>query len=111
MNATHVSITPFRFAHVLLTVDTAGIHYGDYNVTILATSGQSISHQLVYDVSAWPSTLATAPGLVIDPLYLTMIGIWLSILAVIVVSALWGRRREKQAPAESRERISDENPV
>jgi len=96
LNTTQVSVTPFKFPRVLLTVDTRGVQLGDYNVTITATSSPSRSHQLVYRVSAWPESTAPSPGPVIDPQFL----IWAGLLTFVVVMALWDvlsrRRRRKQ---------------
>jgi len=95
LNTTHVSVTPFKFAPVLLTVDTAGVQLGDYNVTITA-SGPSKYHQLVYHVSAWPQSTATPPGPVIQTQFLVTIGILISVMALIMLDNLWDRKRGKQ---------------
>jgi hypothetical protein len=96
LNTTHVSVTPFKFAHVLLTVDTAGVQLGDYNVTITATSSPSKSHQLVYHVSAWPAPAAAPPGPVIDLAPLVILGIFVLLIALVLVDGLWIGKRGKQ---------------
>src|SRR5207244_7224154 len=58
LNTTQVTITPQKWGYVLLTVDTAGVQLGDYNVTITATSSSSKSHHVVYHVSSWPRPVA-----------------------------------------------------
>ena len=95
LNATQVSITPQKRARVLLTVDAAGVQPGDYNVTITATS-ISKYHQLVYHVSAWPESTATPPRPVIQTQFLVTIGIWISVMALIILDNLWVRKRESQ---------------
>ncbi len=96
LNTTHVAVTPFKFAHVLLTVDTAGVQLGDYNVTITATSSPSKSHQLVYHVSAWPAPAAAPPGPLINPQLLAPVGLLISIVAIALLNTLWSRKRGKQ---------------
>jgi hypothetical protein len=105
LNATQVSITPQKWAKVLLTVDTAGVQLGDYNVTITATASPSKYHQLVYHVSAWPQSTATPPGPVIQTQFLVMMGIWISVMALIMLDNLWVRKREKQ-PQKNLEGLS-----
>ena len=96
LNATQVSITPQKWAKVLLTVDTAGVQLGDYNVTITATASRSKSHQLVYHVSAWPQSTASPPGPVVQTQSLVAIGILISVMALIMLDNLWDRKRGKQ---------------
>jgi hypothetical protein len=96
LNTTHVSVTPFTFAHVLLTVDTAGVQFGDYNVTITATSSPSRSHQLVYHVSAWPESTAASPGPVIYPQLLVWAGLLIFVVAIALSDILLRRRRRKE---------------
>jgi hypothetical protein len=96
LNTTHVSVTPFTFAHVLLTVDTAGVQFGDYNVTITATSSPSRSHQLVYHVSAWPESTAAPPGPAIDPQLLVWAGLLIFVVAIALSDILLRRRRRKE---------------
>jgi len=109
LNMTRVSITPFKFAHVLLTVDAAGIQQGDYNVTITGSSSPSLSHQLVYHVFAWPERTSVSQGGVINPEILTIIGVSLLLIAVIVLSALWVQksRKEPQVSVESETTAKD----
>src|SRR5207247_9838506 len=89
LNATQVSITPQKWAKVLLTVDTAGVQMGDYNVTITATASRSKSHQLVYHVSDWPQSTASPPGPVIQTQYLVVIAILISVMALIIMDKSW----------------------
>jgi len=98
LNTTHVSITPFKFAHVLLTVDAAGVQLGEYNVTITATASPSKSHQLVYHVSAWPEPTAAPPGPIINPQLLVTVGLLISVVAIALLNTLWSRKRGKQTP-------------
>jgi len=105
LNTTHVSVTPFKFAPVLLTIDTAGAQLGDYNVTITATASPSKFHQLVYHVSAWPESTATPPGPVIEPQSLAVVGILISAVALIIVDNLWDRKRGKR-PQKNLEGLS-----
>ncbi len=99
LNTTRVSITPQKWGYVLLTVDTAGVQLGDYNVTITATSSPSKSHQLVYHVSAWPAPAAAPPGPVIDLEPLVILGIFVLIIALVLVDALWtGKPRPATIP-------------
>ena len=100
LNTTQVSVTPLKFPYVLLTVDTAGAQLGDYSVTITATASASMSHQLVYHVSAFPQPTPTPPRPLLDPQLLTTIGILASIVVLALVNAAWGRRRGKVAQAD-----------
>jgi hypothetical protein len=95
LNTTRVSVTPFKFARVLLTVDTAGVQLGDYNVTITGTASASKSHQIVYHVSAWPEPTASPPGPVIEPQFLVAIGILISVVALVLLDSLWIDRRRR----------------
>src|SRR6266571_176493 len=99
LNTTRVSITPQKWGYVLLTVDTAGVQLGDYNVTITATSSASKSHQLVYHVSAWPAPIAAPPGPLIDIQLLVIVGILVSVVALVLLDALWtGKPRPATIP-------------
>jgi len=83
------------FAHVLLTVDAAGIQQGDYNVTITGSSSPSLSHQFVYHVFACPKE-HQCPRDRNHPEILTIIGVSLLLIAVIVLSALWVQKSRKE---------------
>jgi hypothetical protein len=99
LNTTQVTITPQKWGYVLLTVDTAGVQLGDYNVTITATSSASKSHQLVYHVSAWPAPIAAPPGPLIDIQLLVIVGILVSVVALVLLDALWtGKPRPATVP-------------
>ena len=95
LNTTRVSITPFRFAQVLIKVDAVGIGLGDYNVTITATASPSMSHELAYDVSVWSEPSSSSPRPVIDPSQLTIVGLLIFVIAVVMLDALRDRRRGK----------------
>ena len=95
LNTTRVSITPFRFAQVLMKVDAVGIGLGDYNVTITGTASPSMSHELAYDVSVWSEPSSSSPRPVIDPSQLTIVGLLIFVIAVVMLDALRDRRRGK----------------
>ncbi len=97
LNTTRVSITPQKWGYVLLTVDTAGVQLGDYNVTITATSSSSKSHQLVYHVSAWPAPVAAPPRPIIDLAPLVILGILVLLVALVLVDGLWTGKRGRQS--------------
>ena len=110
LNTTHVSVTPFKFVRVLLTVDTAGVQLGDYTVTITATSSPSKSHQLVYHVSAWPAPGAAPPGPAIDLEPLVILGIFVLLIALVLVDGLWiGKRGRQSQPDLERLKPSEES--
>ncbi len=86
LNTTHVSVTPFKFARVLLTVNTAGVQLGDYNVTITATSSPSTPGTALLNLTAGPSTPE-------GRYTVTLTGVLL--IAFVLVDGLWIGKRGK----------------